>query len=208
MSEATKRVDDDGTAADVSDNRPQRQDHISDMPHLRLVGEQIGIEAGGKRRLMRRFGVNSNQLEALLVRLARATAREGQTSESEFNLMVGLIWEQKPETQMELHLLSLEAIASVMAARGAHYIAVSATVPQQDSGERLFSRSNRTYAMLMDVYYRTRLQRHHLAQLEGPREERPEPLAITHQQAVPMPPVQPADAAAVSTSSESESEWQ
>ena len=44
MSEATKRVDDDGTAADVSDNRPQRRDHVSDMPHLRLVGEQIGIE--------------------------------------------------------------------------------------------------------------------------------------------------------------------
>ena len=206
MSEATKRVDDDGTAADVSDNRPQRQDHISDMPHLRLVGEQIGIEAGGKRRLMRRFGVNSNQLEALLVRLARATAREGQTSESEFNLMVGLIWEQKPETQMELHLLSLAAIASVMAARGAHYIAVSATVPQQDSGERLSSKSTRTYAMLMELFYRTRLQRHHLAVLEGPREARPEPLAITDQRAVPMPPVQPTDTAAISTSSESE--WQ
>jgi hypothetical protein len=176
------------------------------MPHLRLVGEQIGIEAGGKRRLMRRFGVNSNQLEALLVRLARATARESQTSESEFNLMVGLIWDHKPETQMELNLLSHAAIASVMAARGAHYVVASETVPQQDSGERLWNKSNRTYAMLMELFYRTRLQRHHLAQLEGPREERPEPLAITDQRAVPMPPMQPADAAAISTSSESE--WQ
>ena len=63
MSEATERVD-DGTAADVSDIRPERREHISDMPHLRLLGEQVGIEVGGKRRLMRRFGVNSNQFAA------------------------------------------------------------------------------------------------------------------------------------------------
>ena len=58
--------------------------------------------------------------------------------------------------------------------------------------------------MLMEVFYRTRLQRRHLAHLEGPREERPEPLAIAYQREEPMPLVQPADAAAVSTPSESE----
>jgi hypothetical protein len=40
MTQLTERVD-NGTAADASDNRPQR---VSDMPHLRLVAGQIGIE--------------------------------------------------------------------------------------------------------------------------------------------------------------------
>src|SRR5271166_309478 len=66
------------------------------------------------------------------------------------------------------------------------------------SGERLWRKSSRSYAMLMELFYRTRLQRRHLAQLDEPREGRPELLAITDQRAVPMPLVQPTDAAAVS----------
>jgi hypothetical protein len=121
----------DKTAADVSADRSESPDHLSDVPHLRLVGEQVVFEAGAKQRLMRRFGVNRIQLDALLARLSLATVREGQPSEGEFNLMVGLIWDHKPQTQMELNLLSQAAIASVMAARGAHYIAASATVPHR-----------------------------------------------------------------------------
>jgi hypothetical protein len=177
------------------------------VPHVRLVGKLTVVVEGGdpqKRRLMRRFGINSKQLDALLARLAQATVREGHVNEGELNLMVGLIWDHKPETQMELHVLSLAAIATVMAARGAHRVADSDTLPQQDSGERLWSKSSRTYAMLVEQFYRARLQRRHLAQLDEPPEGRAELLAITDQRTVPMPLVQPADAAAVSNPAQQE----
>ena len=58
--------------------------------------------------------------------------------------------------------------------------------------------------MLMELFYRSRLQRRHLAHFEEPREGRPEPLAITDQRAVPMPLMQPAEAAAVSHSAQQE----
>jgi hypothetical protein len=158
------------------DDRSQHPDHFSEMPRLRLVGKQIAIEGGDepKQRLLRRLGVNGKQLDALLSRLAQATAREGRTDEGELNLMVGLIWDHEPETQMELNVLSQAAIATVMAARGAHYVAASDTLPQQDSGERLFNKSNRTFAMLMEFFYRMRLQRRHLAELEGSQRSQPE----------------------------------
>jgi len=105
---------------------------------------------------------------------------------------------------MELHLLSQAAILDVMAARGAHYIAGSDTPQQQDSGERLLSKSNRGYAMLMDLFYRSREHRRQLAELEGPSERQRELLAITDQRAVPMPMIPTADAAALATASQSE----
>jgi hypothetical protein len=196
----------DGPKADGSDARSRHPDHLWEVPRVRLSGNQTAIEGGDeqKQRLQRRLGLNNKQLDALLSRLAQATTREGRMDEGELNLMVGLIWDHKPETQMELHVLSQAAIATVMAARGAHYVGASDTLPQQDSGERLFSKSNRTYAMLMELFYRTRLQRRHLAELEGPQGSQPELLALTDQRAVPMPPIPTADAVALATSSQLE----
>jgi len=203
MSKPTERVN-DGPKADASNDRSQRPDQLAEVPRVRLSGNQIAVRDEQKQRLLRRFGLNSQQLDALLSRLAQATARDGHMDEDELNLMVGLIWDHKPETQMELHVLSQAAIASVMAARGAHYIAASETIPQQDSGERLLSKSNRGYAMLMDLFYRSRLHRRQLAELEGPQQRQPDVLAITDQRAVPMPMIPTADAVALSTSSQSE----
>jgi len=203
MSKPTERFN-DGLKADVSNDRYQHPDQLAEVPRVRLSGNQIAVRDEQKQRLLRRFGLNSQQLDALLSRLAQATARDGHMDEDELNLMVGLIWDHKPETQMELHLLSQAAILDVMAARGAHYIAGSDTPQQQDSGERLLSKSNRGYAMLMDLFYRSRLHRRQLAELEGPQQRQPDVLAITDQRAVPMPMIPTADAVALSTSSQSE----
>ena len=196
----------DGPTADGSDGRSRHPDPLGEVPRLRLSGNHVVFEGGHeqKQQLRKRLRLNSKQLDALLSRLAQATAREGRMDEGELNLMVGLIWDHKPETQMELHALSQAAIATVMAARGAHYVAASETPLQQDSGERLWSKSNRTFAMLMELYYRMRLQRRHLAELEGPQQSQPALLALTDQRAVPMPPIPTADAAALATSSQSE----
>jgi len=205
MTKPTERFN-DGPKADTSNDRSQRPDQFGEVPQVRLSGNQITIEGVDeqRQRLLRRFGLNNKQLDALLARLAQATAREGRMHEGELNLMVGFIWDHKPETKMELHLLSQAAILDVMAARGAHYIAGSDTPQQQDSGERLLSKSNRGYAMLMDLFYRSRQHRRQLAELEGPSERQRELLAITDQRTVPMPMIPTADAAALATASQSE----
>ena len=104
----------DGPTADGSDGRSRHPDPLGEVPRLRLSGNHVVFEGGHeqKQQLRKRLRLNSKQLDALLSRLAQATAREGRMDEGELNLMVGLIWDHKPETQMELHVLSRAAIAT------------------------------------------------------------------------------------------------
>ena len=104
----------DGPKADGSYGRSRHPDPLGEVPRLRLSGNHVVFEGGHeqKQQLRKRLRLNSKQLDALLSRLAQATAREGRMDEGELNLMVGLIWDHKPETQMELHVLSRAAIAT------------------------------------------------------------------------------------------------
>ena len=76
MSKPTERVN-DGPKADASNDRSQRPDQFGEVPQVRLSGNQIAIEGVDeqRQRLLRRFGLNKKQLDALLARLAQALLR-------------------------------------------------------------------------------------------------------------------------------------
>jgi hypothetical protein len=181
-------------------------EHLGTLP-VRLHGTKLEIVGGeqGKRKLMRTLGIRSPEvLEGLLIQLAGATLKDGQADQSSLKLMLHFIADGRPRDLIETLLFAQMAIAHAMAARYASYTVGSENILQQDSGERIFSKAVRTFAMQMEA-----LQRHRTLEMQAlgvAREKPPDkleaPLAITDARAVPMEILQKPDAAVVSMPSE------
>jgi hypothetical protein len=111
----------------------------------------------GERKLTQALGMpNPQSMRALVIQLAKVTVRDGKGDEGELNLMLSFICEGKPRDQVEAFLLAQMAISHVMGMRYASFVTCSDNIAQQDSGERIFSKSIRTYAMQMEALKRYR----------------------------------------------------
>ena len=92
------------------------------------------------------------------------------------------------------------AIAYALSMRYANYVVNSDSIPQQDSGERIFTKALRTYLMQMEALKRYRtLEMHALGVAREPPPEKQEArLAITDARAIPMEVLQKPEASVVS----------
>jgi hypothetical protein len=127
--------------------------------HVRIAKNNVEIAGGenGERKLTKALGMpNPQSMRALVIQLAKVTMRDGKADEGELNLMISFICDGKPRDQVEAFLLAQMAISHVMGMRYANYVVNSDFIDQQDSGERIFSKSIRTYAMQMEALKRYR----------------------------------------------------
>ena len=139
-------------------------------------------------------------MRGLLAQLANASAKNRKADEGEVKLMLHFIVDAKPRDQIELFLLAQMAIAYAMSMRYANYLVNSDSIPQQDSGERIFTKALRTDLMQMEALKRYRtLEMHALGVArEQPPEKQEARLAITDARAIPMEVLQKPEAAVVS----------
>jgi hypothetical protein len=178
-------------------------ENLDTMPRLRMVGNQLEIVGGAEaeRKLMRAFRTRSRDfVRGILAQLASATMKDKNAHERELKLTLDFVIANEPRDQIETFLLAQMAVTHVMAMRYANYMVNSETIPQQDSGERIFSKSLRTFSMQMEALQRHRtLEMHALdAAREQPPEKQEARLAITDARQTPMEVLQRSDAALAS----------
>jgi len=166
-------------------------------------------------------------VNGLLKQLAYANLdSEGETvSETGLNFAVAVVNGVEPRDQLEAMLAAQMAAVHVATMKVAQQLALSETISQQDSAERMFNKLSRTFMGQMEVLKRYRtggeqtvtVQHVNVSQggqaivgnvTQGQRNEPAsgtvaEPLALTHDKTLPMPVIESKKAAPVTAKRDS-----
>jgi hypothetical protein len=155
----------------------------------------------GSALVMQALGTTDLDFYAnLLAQLAAASG--GEPSEHQLNFMLAVIKGIKPRDQMEAMLGAQMAAVHTATMRSARDLAEAESLPHRDSAERTFNKLARTYLSQMEAFKRYRMgeqtvtvQQVNVSEggqaivgnVTQGQQDAPQPLAITHDETLPMP---------------------
>jgi hypothetical protein len=185
------------------------------VPRFKISKSESGMsfttehidDVAGSALIMQALGTADGAFFAGLV-AQLATADSGEPDEQKLNFMLAVIKGIKPRDQLEAMLAAQMAAVHSAAMRAARDLAVAESLPHGDSAERAFNKLTRTFVTQMEALKRYRMgeQTVTVQQVnvsEGgqaivgnvtqgqqdvvPNQIPPQPLAITHDETLPMP---------------------